>query len=65
MRNLDGTPLGERFTCSTSKDSMKQMNELMDETRFSRSEIVRLAIDLLYVDHRANPKKYLPPAAQS
>ena len=48
----------QRFTGSATQKQMEQMQILMNETRWSRSKIIRLAIDLMYATHRENPKRY-------
>jgi hypothetical protein len=50
--------LQQRFTGSATQKQMKQMNTLMKETRWSRSKIIRLAVDLMYETHRENPQRY-------
>jgi hypothetical protein len=48
----------ERFTGSATQEQMQQMQLLMDELRWSRSKIIRLAIELMLETHRKNPKRY-------
>ena len=48
----------ERFTGSATQEQMQQMQLLMDELRWSRSKIIRLAIGLLLETHRQDPKRY-------
>ena len=50
--------LQTRFTASATTAQMEQMQILTDELRWSRSKIIRLAIDLMLETHRADPKRY-------
>ena len=47
-----------RFTGSATKEQMAQMDSLVKELRWSRSKIIRLAINLMFKTHRADPQKY-------
>jgi len=47
-----------RFTGSATQEQMDQMQILMDELRWSRSKIIRLAIELMLEIHREDPKRY-------
>ena len=48
----------KRFTGSATLTQMEQMQTLMDELRWSRSKIIRLAIELMLETHRTDPKRY-------
>lgn len=47
-----------RFSGTATKEQMEQMEVLKRELRWSRSEIIRLAIDLMFKTHRQDPKRY-------
>ncbi len=47
-----------RFTATSTEKQYEQMQTLMTELRYSRSKIIRLAIDLLLETHKKDPKRY-------
>lgn len=47
-----------RFSGSATVEQMEQMHLLMEELRYSRSKIIRLAVALLLEVHQQNPKRY-------
>jgi hypothetical protein len=50
--------LNLRFTATASEAQMKQLQTIMDETRYSRSEVIRMAINLLFETHRKQPQRF-------
>jgi len=48
----------KRFSGSATVEQMEQMQLLMEELRYSRSRIIRMAVALLLEVHRKNPKRY-------
>lgn len=57
-RNLQAGKQRIRFTGSATKEQMEQMEVLMNELRWSRSKIIRLAIELMLEIHRKDPQRY-------
>jgi hypothetical protein len=47
-----------RFSGSATKGQMEQMQVLMKELRYSRSMVIRLAIELMLEVHQKDPKRY-------
>lgn len=57
-KKLQGKENQIRFSGSATVGQMEQMEVLMKELRYSRSMVIRLAIELMLEVHRQDPKRY-------
>ena len=46
------------FSISATQDQLEQLEELEKDLRWSKSKLIRMAIDLLLETHRKYPKRY-------